>query len=173
MSAKSATPRRRVRPPSPEAYSAFIGQIELLDVWLIEAHIENRHGRRAPGRSGVAVTSPEPTWEAASDGFDVQFPYVVQFTDGSAIHADLSVTFGLHFSSAQPMTPAIFEVFKNVNLQVNTWPFLREFVSTTLGRMGWEPFTLPAFKVGVPNEKDAAEADKATAPTRRRRMRTE
>lgn len=170
MSTRGMTPRRRVRPPTAEAYSSFIGQIELLDVWLIGAHIENRHGRRAPVRSGVAVTSPEPTWEEVIDGFDVRFPYVVQFTDGGELHAELKVTFGLHFSSGQPMTDGLFRVFKAVNLPVNTWPFLREFVSTTLGRMGWEPFTLPALKVGIPEENDAEE-ERPAASTRRQRTR--
>jgi hypothetical protein len=171
MSVARTSQRRRTTAPTPEEYSAFIGQIELLDIWLTEAHIRNQHGRRAPGRSGIAFMTPDPTWVATDGGFDVRFPYVVRFADGDTVHAELSITFGLNFSSGQPMTQAIFEVFKHVNLPVNTWPFLREFVSASLGRMGWEPFTLPALKVGAANAANAEKPERATAPKRRQRTR--
>src|SRR3712207_6224097 len=71
--------------------------------------------------------------------------------------AEIEVTFGLRFRSKQPMTEVFFEVFEEVNLPVNTWPYLREFVSSTLGRMGWQPITLPALKRGTETAKQKNE----------------
>lgn len=158
--------RRRPKLPTPEAYAEFVGQIELLDVWLVEAHVVNRHGPRIPRRTAVSITPSEPTWTRASDGFDVQVPYSVRFVDGNTTHAEVSATFGLHFTSDRPMSDAVFEVFRDVNLPVNAWPFLREFVSTTVGRMGWQPLTLPTHKHGVSKQDDA---DVAEEPVKSRR----
>lgn len=55
------------------------------------------------------------------------------------------------------MTEEIFSIFREVNLPVNTWPYLREFLASTFGRFGWEPIIIPAYKVG------------AKAPPRQRR----
>lgn len=176
MSKSTTSLRRRSSLPTPDEYADFIGQIELLDVWLVREQVDNRHGPRAPHRAGVAITSPEPAWEDVRGGFDVRFPYNVRFADGDTLHAELTVTFGLRFSSSQPMTDRIFNVFKDVNLPVNTWPFLREYVSTTLGRMGWQPFTLPALKQGVSDEEDDVEPPpprRATARARRARASTD
>jgi len=132
----------------------------------MEASVTNSHGPRAPSRASVGITSPEASWSNASDGFDVELPYVVEFADGGTVHARLSATFGLHFTSGMPMTDSLFDVFTDINLPINTWPFLREFVSTTLGRMGWQSFTLPAFKHGMPDPGED-DADAAAKPKRR------
>ena len=47
------------------------------------------------------------------------------------------------------MSEELFTVFQEVNLPVNTWPYLRSFLADGLGRMGWPPMTLPAFKTGI------------------------
>jgi hypothetical protein len=169
MTTQTASPRPRVRRPTlptPEEYAAFVGQIDLLDVWLVEAHVENRHGSRSPHHAGVAITSEDPAYDNAEDGFSVRFPYEVRFDEGAVNHARIRLELGLRFSSRQSMTDHIFSVFKDVNLPVNTWPFLREFVSTTLGRMGWQPFTLPALKQGVPQDDEDTET---TTPKKRQR----
>jgi len=153
--------------PTPEEYASFVKQIELLEVWLVDARVENRYGPRTPRRTAIGIASPPPTWRDTDDGFEVEFPYSVRFTQGEDVEAEIAVTFGLRFTSSQPMSQGTFEVFKEVNLPVNTWPFLREFVSTTLGRMGWQAFTLPAYKQGVPDEDDLDE-DKPAPPRRRR-----
>lgn len=169
---RKSSAHRRLKLPTPDEYAEFVGQIDLLDVWLVEAHVVNRHGPRSPSRAALAITTPsEPSWTGASDGFDVCFPYSVQFEEGSAVHAEIAVTFGLHYQSGQPMSDALFEVFRDVNVPVNTWPFLREFLATSLGRMGWQPFTLPALKQGMPDPDDtegtkAAPKSKRQAPRR-------
>ena len=55
----------------------------------------------------------------------------------------------VEFESDMPMTDEIFEVFQERNLPVNTWPYLRAFVSDSVSRMGWPPVTMPAFKIGT------------------------
>lgn len=136
---------------APAQYAKFIEQIELVDIWLQTATIENDQGPNSPSDASLALKSHaryEPS-ETEFEGFDVAQTYEARFERGETLLASVAVTFGLRFQSKQPMTDAVFEVFDEVNLPVNTWPYFREYLAATLGRMGWNPFTLPALKRGI------------------------
>lgn len=133
---------------SPAAYAAFIRQIELTAIWLAEAHVENHAGPTQPDRVSVNFTS-EAGWEAAPNGFMAHHRYQATLAATDRVLAEIDVTFGLHFRSAEPLTDPLWDVFAEINLPVNTWPFLREFMATTTARMNWVPFTLPALKRGT------------------------
>ncbi len=161
-------PSRRTgkAPPTPEEYAEFIGQIELTSVWLGNATVQNHHGPESPAHAQAEVTS-RASWEPATDGFRARHHYEVSLMFDSTRLADLAVTFGADYRSPQPMTDETFTIFSTLNLPVNTWPYLREFVANTLGRMQWVPLTLPALKVGVPD------GDEQRPPRRRRRREEE
>ena len=133
---------------TPEQYAEFIDQIELRDLWLQNARVLNQHGPFTPEQAAVRFES-DASWDTLADGFLAFHQHHVRFEKSDQILAEIDVTFGLAFSSKMPMTDDTFMVFSDVNLPVNTWPFLREFVSTTVGRMGWQAFTLPAFKTNI------------------------
>ena len=104
-------------------------------------------------------------WEARPGGFRGFDRAHVLLEAAGVAYAELEVTFGLDFASEEPLTEDLFAVFGEVNLPVNTWPYLREFISTTMGRMGWRPFTLPALKRGTPPPvPPAAKRRRATKP---------
>lgn len=42
---------------------------------------------------------------------------------------------------------AFFKAFANINAVFNAWPFFRELVHSTLGRMGLQPIALPVYRV--------------------------
>jgi hypothetical protein len=137
---------------SPTAYGTFIGQIELVAIWLQSARVVNHYGPSSPERAEVNLNS-HARWEPADDvepGFQVFHTYEATIGPTEAPQAEIEVTFGLRFTSQQAMTEPIFRVFEAVNLPINTWPYLREYVATTIGRMNWLPLTLPALKRGTP-----------------------
>lgn len=149
-------PRRRTaRPshegnhqPSPEEYSSFISQMELEAIWLRSAQVENRHGPETPENAIVQLES-ETQWEISSNGFYAFHSYNVAIQADNERVAEVRATFGLAFRSQQAMTDALFAIFKEVNLMLNTWPYLRAFLADAIGKMGWSMFTLPTYKVGT------------------------
>jgi len=144
-----STSSSEIRPGiSREAYAAFIGQIELRDIWLHAAKVINPHGPRSPKGAKFRFAS-EVGWEAQPQGFRAFDHAHVYIENGETIFAEIDVTFALDFASPMPLTDEVFKIFGELNLPVNTWPYLREFVSTTTGRMGWRPLTLPALKRGT------------------------
>lgn len=143
----------------PKTYSAFIRQIELRDLWLQSASIENMVGPMMPEPGEVTFEPRQARWASIPNGFHAFQTYSLKMTDSDEeTAATMTVTFGVEFSSEQPMTDDLFAVFADVNLPINTWPFLREFFYTTTGRMGWVPLTLPAIKVEPPSEPPSPDA---------------
>lgn len=147
---------RQAQPIAPREYAAFINQVELVTIWLSAAEVTNQHGPDTPEK-GVLDIERTARWETAPGGFRAFHTYAATLKTADTSAASMDVTFGLVFDSPQPMTEEIFSIFQAVNLPVNTWPYLREFLASTFGRFGWEPIIIPAFKVG------------AKAPPRQRR----
>jgi len=146
-----------------ETYRRFIGQINLRDIWLATVKIDNRLGPSTPDQTNVLIDD-KPSWEEIPGGFRASVRYRVRFRRGSQILATIEATYAADFASAMPMSDELFDVFAANNLPLNTWPYLRAFVSDALGRMGWLPFALPAFKINVMESVD-------TPPTRSRSRR--
>ncbi len=135
-------------PIDPAIYGAFIGQIELSSIWLASSSVENSAGPGNPSEGSVDVAA-SAHWEPAEDGFVAFHAYDVKIEVNDSKAAGISATFGLEFKSEQAMSEDLFTVFQDVNLPVNTWPYLRSFLADSLGRMGWPTLTLPAFKAGI------------------------
>ena len=140
--------RSEAQPIDPAIYNAFIGQIEISSIWLSSSSIENSGGPGSPGEASIDI-SASARWESVEDGFVAFHAYDVKIEGTDSKAANMSVTFGLEFNSEQAMTEELFAVFQEVNLPVNTWPYLRAFLADALGRMGWPLLTLPAFKTGT------------------------
>ncbi len=167
--AKPSRPRNAVplRVP-PDEYAAFIGQIALSEVWLQTAEVTNYHGPHMPEKAAVRVTGQDARRETRAGGFNAFHSYRVRIEEAGEPRAEINVTFGLQFDSQLPLTDQIFSVFEEINLPVNTWPYLREFVANTLGRMNWQPFSLPALKRGTESVRRPAKA-RSARPARPRR----
>ena len=151
MTAEDSNPSLRrpaTEPIDPAIYNAFIGQIELSSIWLTSSSVENFGGPGNPGEASIEIAA-SARWESAEDGFVAFHAYEVAIKATDSKVASISVTFGLEFKSEQSMSAELFTVFQDVNLQVNTWPYLRSFLADGLGRMGWPSLTLPAFKAGI------------------------
>ncbi|RKZ28403.1 hypothetical protein DRQ26_01125, partial [bacterium] len=57
---------------------------------------------------------------------------------------DIKCTLIVRYKHENGISEEMFEVFKDYNVPINTWPYFREFVSSSIARMGLPPFPLPA-----------------------------
>lgn len=146
---------------SPAEYAAFIEGIKLERLWLVEATIRNHAGPHTPTEALLRVVD-DPDWCEIEGGFRAQSHYKVRVTANEEPQAEIDVTFAVDFASPAPMTEDLFDLFGFVNLPLNTWPFLREFVHTSFGRMDWVPFALPAVKRGTRRIAGQREASAST-----------
>jgi len=132
-----------------EEYSAFIAQVHLRDVWLARSRVQNNFGPTMPTDAQLRIDN-HPSWETLEGGFRASSHYELRVTsETSSQLAVIEATFAVDYLSEHPMTDEFFGVFGEVNLPLNTWPFFREYVASTLSRMNWMPFSLPALKRGI------------------------
>lgn len=141
---EAAQPRINV-----EEYRQFIAQVELLDIWLASSKSENKHGPIMPDESVQVAVADRSSWTNLEYGFRALTRYSVRFKVKNRNVATVEVVFAVDYASSEPMTDGMFVVFERNNLPLNTWPYLREFLSGTVGRMGWVPFILPARKINA------------------------
>ncbi len=89
----------------------------------------------------------QPSWEVRTGGFRVRQQYAMRLAQGESTLLDANVVFSVDYTSPLPMTNDLFGPFAQRNVPLNTWPYLREYLSSIIGRMNWGMYTLPAFKV--------------------------
>lgn len=142
---------RRPEPVTPEVYNAFIAGIELARVRLASSRVEAKVEHPAPAGTEIRVAYT-PAFEPHEAGFEAQAGYRLEFVDTSTgeVQGTIEATFALLFNSEQAMREEIFLVFGELNLKMNSWPFVRELVQTNMARMGWPAFTLPLLKPAPP-----------------------
>ena len=137
---------------TPQEYAEFIKQIELREIRLQRLEVENHWGSIAPERIEIAIDD-DATYETTDSGFLVTHAYNAEAMGSGRIAFELEAIFKLDFLSDSPLTPEVFGIFSEANLPLNTWPYLRELVATSTGRMGWQPVTLPALKRGLGQDR--------------------
>lgn len=141
--------KKKIRklPSKSETYNEFVQQIEIVDVRLISAKIENISYSSSPTtRKNTIRMSGNYT---NREGFvDVYHRYYLTVKDAETSEkvAKLFVIFGVTYSTKIPMTDEIFDVFNAYNIPLNTWPYFREFAQSSFAKMGWLGLVTPTFK---------------------------
>lgn len=135
------------------SFTALIAQLELTHVWLQAAQIENLLDGTLPEQAHGFDIDIASGWSPWEEGFDARIDYTVTLNGGDDLGppdeiAEINVTFGLRYLSSVEMTDPLFELFSADTLLLNSWPYAREFVASTVGRFGWMPLVLPVYRPG-------------------------
>lgn len=126
-------------------YNTFIKQLDIEDIRLTSAKIENLDCYYSPSAAEVRWRMAA-SYENREKKIEVFHRYNVRVLEkGKELKAKVGIVFCVTYKSKLPMTDKLFEQFKDQNLPVNTWPYFREFVHNTVLRMGWPPFIAPTF----------------------------
>ena len=158
--------------PTPEQYAEFVRGLQLQSVKLTRG--EMRADRDSVELQALKLDiSDEASYQPADQGFEVRHSYTLDFNEregGKACCGAISATFALRFTSERPLDDDTFEIFWHVNLAVNTWPYWREFVQSSLARMGWPTLTVPLLKQNAaippkPREQTAVKTSRKTSGT--------
>ena len=140
--------------PSPEEYAEFIRGIELLDVRLVSsaAHSDVHRPEASDLKLLVKYGSDMARLDSAVGYTFEAYPQLrveARNRDDDELAGYVEVRFGLRYQSELEPIDGLLEIFSNVNLQVNAWPYLREYVQQTITRFGWTPLVLPTLKTAL------------------------
>lgn len=130
-----------------QEYNDFIRQIEITDIRLISAKVDNYGYDILPQANKISYSSTA-WYDNREDFIDVYDKYnvAVRDTENRKRVAKLTVTFCVTYISKIQMDEDIFDIFIDRNLPLNTWPYFREFTHDTFNRMGWSGIIAPTFK---------------------------
>jgi hypothetical protein len=146
-----------------------------MDVRLVDAAARTavRDPKAIP--KPVLVTSHgSKVIQRSSDRFIVGVQLQAQVvSEGEGLSPDspifMHVTFALEYHSGEisRFPDSVLEEFARVNGVYNAWPYLREYVQTTVSRMNLPPLLLPLLRVGPPaveQKRDSGIGEKRLRP---------
>lgn len=131
--------------PDPEAYRKFIQELEIRSVELLEAHA--KLDRAPQGKKGVSVSLEAFGPEEVEGGFRAGLAFQLNFQDDQGSFGFINIRVAARYKSPRFPEGNVFQIFKERNLPVNLWPYLRLYTDFFTGQMGLPRLTLPAFKV--------------------------
>jgi preprotein translocase subunit SecB len=132
---------------APEEYSEILKGIQLVNISLLK--LNSSIDKKNFGDKLTIDIKVEMSYEKIAGGFFSIAAYkIIAKSKNDEIALEFDITYRADFTSVKEVTDSFFEVYKNVSLPLNTWPFVRELVNSTTARMNIPPLTLPLFKVG-------------------------
>lgn len=136
----------------PKVYKEFIRQVELVNIYLKKANIE-AFPEKLPKDLAVfnkIADNARLVEENKNKGiFEVShiFRYsMVDKNNQDNIITKIRFELALTYSSDKPINKDIFDIFKIMNVPLNSWPYAREFIHSTVMRLGLPPVFLPLYK---------------------------
>jgi transposase-like protein len=131
--------------PDPETYAKFIQGLEIRSVELVEVHakLERSPKGKLAFKMGLEAFGPEPS----EGGFSAGLVLSLDFQDEKGPFGFVRLRVRARY--ATPLFPdeALFRAFRERNLIVHLWPYLRLYVDFLTAQMGLPRLVLPAWKV--------------------------
>lgn len=143
MSTKMEKPRI-----SPEDYKKIIKGIDLISISMKESKSFLNLDTKISSELNINIKD-EASFETKDNNEVFVFhKYVVDARkpNSKSRFIQIDVTFLIRLSSKEIFTEDFFDIYKNISLHLNTWPYLREFINQMTSRMNVPPLTIPLFK---------------------------
>jgi len=141
-------PPKKPRLPSPKTYNEFIKNLEIKDIFLKQLSATyNTESLDQP--ANISVSMSANYFNYSPDFIKVYHKYLITLRGKGSTenNVDIKCSFVVVYRSQIKMTDSFFRVFRNLNLRVNTWPYMRELVHNTLKRMNIDAVIAPTYKI--------------------------
>lgn len=135
---------------SPEDYKKTLEGLELNSIILKEAKCYLNHEIKSPKELNISINSKEDfkIKEADEEVLIFQkYTLDARQKNSKSRFIQIEVTFLVRLTSKEKFSEDFFNIYKEINLKLNTWPYFREFINNITMRMNVPPLTLPLFKV--------------------------
>ena len=130
---------------TPQEYSTILDDIELQSLYLKKLDSFISHDQISEGMS--IVIKDNSTFSNTDEGFNVESRYTLNAKNQQKkIVIKIDCIYGIIFKSSKNITDSFFEIYKDMSLPLNVWPFFREMVNSITSRMNIPPLTLPLIK---------------------------
>lgn len=130
---------------SPEEYREILDGIQLENLFVKALKSQVDHTLFSEGMT-ISIRD-KASYSNVEDGFTVEHKYTLASKNEEKKTAiKIECTYVLAFSSENDISDEFFEIYKDISLPLNVWPFFRELVHSITTRMNIPPLTLPLLK---------------------------
>jgi hypothetical protein len=142
------------KPPPHEVaqYDAFQRSVKIVSVRFATANVQAPDIYIPnPARRLKSEVKRQSRYLNFTNGFiaTMRFYFRGWWEDQAEVGVTAEAEVEVLYSSPTPMTDELFKVFQSRGLAPHAWPYLREFLHTSLARTGWPVQTLPVYVVGT------------------------
>jgi hypothetical protein len=148
--------------PDPSKYKDFISKIELSRVRLVSANVSAL--LETPGPNTTVDFNETSTYKITGSELSMLHNFKILFSaEGADVQtsAEIEVNYEFFYNSDVELQEYIdcIEAFKEFSFPITSWPFIREFIFSIMGRFGWPPYTLPLIKWLDPEKPSKDDSD--------------
>ena len=130
---------------SPDEYRRILDGIELKNILISNIKADLKHELLTEGMK--IVIKDDAQYEMRENDFIIKNKYILTAKNqANKIALKIECVFIVVFETKYEITDGFFEIYKDLSLPLNVWPFFRELVNSTTARMNIPPLTLPLLK---------------------------
>ena len=130
---------------SPEEYRKILDGTELKNILISNIKADLKHELLTEGMK--IVIKDDAQYEMRENDFIIKNKYILTAKNqANKIALKIECVFIVVFETKYEITDGFFEIYKDLSLPLNVWPFFRELVNSTTARMNIPPLTLPLLK---------------------------
>lgn len=135
---------------TPEEYQKILKGLDLISISLKETKCYLNTDIKIPNELNIEINSEERFKIINEEQIQITQKYFLDARkrNSKSRFLQIDLTLLILLKSKENFTSEFFDVYKEVSLKLNTWPYFREFVNNMTMRMNIPPLTLPLFKVG-------------------------
>jgi len=139
--------KKAKQPMEPAAYREFLNQVELEAILLDTCTFKTNRDKIGSNlkldiKHNATYTIDEENVASIRSSYDL----TATKTTKKDFALKAACVYRVMLSSERPLTDDFLEIFTRVNIQMNTWPYFREFIQSMFQRAGFPPLTLPLLR---------------------------
>lgn len=136
---------------TPKEYNKSLSFIELMEIRMINCSVKvKKENFPTAEKFNFAVTDKTNINEELSTDENIIIHQQYQLTTYVKTKRDFAfkiiAEYEIKINQTKKLSEDFWEIYKNINLHVNTWPYFREFVQNMTQRINVPPLTLPLLK---------------------------
>jgi len=131
----------------PDEYRRILEQVSLQSILMDACSVKTR--REKLGSNMKLDVRHKTSYQIEDDSHATvisDYEIVATKTTRKEFAVKIGCVYRVLLTSESPFSEDFMDIYAEVNLQVNTWPYFREFVQSMIQKAGLPPLTLPFLK---------------------------
>lgn len=126
-------------------YSELLKCIDIRDIYLLSSKTSVRRDAFR-GKAKLDFGEKVNIRELTPDEVQIEVGYSLRAKSGRSQLFNIAVSFMVVFATKREIPREFFDIYNNINLPLQLFPYFREFAQLTISRMGLPPLVIPLRK---------------------------